>query len=382
MGRGLLHSKHSKLSIWNTSRWKKSQEAKTENSSYGCGKDALRLLVRNHKDEYHSLTQEQQQELLQEFTDQKETKISGVCISMRSKINDITQTLKAVENELNSLNSHTSAKIMLYMTHGTTDLPLCALTFTTPGVNHFMDSVMGIDTQDFISKMEGFAIQGIKGEVTGKSKAKMQWADYFHNVVNPYQVTIKGWPEHIPFTNLSKASNTLPDLKHLLDCWQTGSTAWKVLDDEELVQFHHEHDEKINSSQIIESHCRTRSDKGKKRKYKSAETVESSDDEETQTHEPLTTSDSTIVSPSSSTPVSHVNTSNSAIMSSSSSTPVPNSQSGTNFFNDQSSTGLSGADLSNTTDMFPFDCDAALACLDELFNGHALGGTDFITPLP
>ncbi|KAG1724775.1 hypothetical protein EDB19DRAFT_1834028 [Suillus lakei] len=377
MGQGLLHSKHSKLSVWNTFCWKKSQEAKTENSSYGRGKDALQSL---------------------EFADQKETKkISGVRISMRSKINDITQTLKAVENELNSLNSRTGAEIMLYMTRGTTDLPLRAITFTIPGVNHFMDSVMGIDTQDFISKMEGFAIQGIKGEVTSKSKAKMQWADYCRNVVNPYQVTIKGWPEHIPFTNLSKASNTLPDLKHLLDCWQTGSTAWKVLDDKELAQLRREHNEKINSSQIIESHCRTQSNKGKKRvqpvatdnvdpvsqkKYKSAETVESSDDEETQTRELLTTSDSTIVSPSSSTPVLHVNTSNLAIMSSSSSTTVPNSQSGTNFFNDQSSTGLSGADLSNTMDMFPFDYDAALACLDELFNGHALRGTDFIIPLP
>jgi hypothetical protein len=51
------------------------------------------------------------------------------------------------------------------MTRGTTDLPLRAITFTTPGVNHFMDSVIGIDTQDFLSKMEGFAIQGIQGTV-------------------------------------------------------------------------------------------------------------------------------------------------------------------------------------------------------------------------
>ncbi|KAG1717170.1 hypothetical protein EDB19DRAFT_1923946 [Suillus lakei] len=344
MGRGLLHSKHSKLSIWNTFCWKKSQEAKTENSKLWLRKGCTPVAGPQHKDEYHSLHAGTTTRVAQEFTDQKETKISGVCISMRSKINDITQTLKAVENEVpqaitNSVSQSSQTNLNTYHTE-----------------------IEGGDRQ---------------------SKAKMQWADYFHNVVNPYQVAIKGWPEHIPFTNLSKASNTLPDLKHLLDCWQTGSTAWKVLDDEELAQLRHEHDEKINSSQIIESHCRTRSDKGKKRKkYKSAETVESSDDEETQTHEPLTTSDSTIVSPSSSTPVSHVNTSNSAIMSSSSSTPVPNSQSGTNFFNDQSSTGLSGADLSNTMDMFPFDCDAALACLDELFNGHALGGTDFITPLP
>ncbi|KAG1827029.1 uncharacterized protein BJ212DRAFT_1294411 [Suillus subaureus] len=239
MGQGSLHSKHSKPSIWNTFCWKKSQEVKKENCN-GHGKEALQSLVCNHKDEYHALTQEEQQELLQEFADQKETKVSGLHVSMKSKVNNITQILKAAENELNSLNSHTGAKIMLYMTHGTTDLPLHTITFTTPGVNHFMDSVIGIDTQDFLSKMEGFTTQGIQGstsnhqkevsklhrdiwaiitqklrKVTRESNARMQWVDYFHNVVNSYQVTIKGWPEHITFTNLSNATNTLLDLQIL-----------------------------------------------------------------------------------------------------------------------------------------------------------------------
>ncbi|KAG2149221.1 hypothetical protein DEU56DRAFT_729582, partial [Suillus clintonianus] len=102
------------------------------------------------------------------------------------------------------------------------------------------------------------------GEVTGKSKAKMQWADYFRNVVNPYQVAIKGWPEHIPFTNLSNMSSSLPDLQFLLDCWKMVTTTWKVLDDEELVQLRRERDEKINSGEVIESRRRTQSDKGKK----------------------------------------------------------------------------------------------------------------------
>ncbi|KAG2148987.1 uncharacterized protein EDB93DRAFT_1249936 [Suillus bovinus] len=35
--------------------------------------------------------------------------------------------------------------------------------FATEGVNEFMGSVMNIDDQDLVSKMEGFAIQGMKG---------------------------------------------------------------------------------------------------------------------------------------------------------------------------------------------------------------------------
>lgn len=46
---------------------------------------------------------------------------------------------------------------------GSTDLPLRGVTFATEGVQQFMGSVMGIDSQDLVSKMEGFAVQGIRG---------------------------------------------------------------------------------------------------------------------------------------------------------------------------------------------------------------------------
>jgi hypothetical protein len=95
------------------------------------------------------------------------------------------------------------------------------------------------------------------GKVTRESNARMQWADYFCNMVNCYQVAIKGWPEHIPFTNLSSVTNVLPDLHTLLDCWKLGNIRWEVLDDKELKQLHCKHNEKIDSGDIIKSHQRT-----------------------------------------------------------------------------------------------------------------------------
>jgi hypothetical protein len=53
---------------------------------------------------------------------------------------------------------------MFYATHGSTDLPLCGVIFTTDSVEEFMPSMMNIDNQDLISKMEGFAVQGMKGQ--------------------------------------------------------------------------------------------------------------------------------------------------------------------------------------------------------------------------
>ncbi|OAX32641.1 hypothetical protein K503DRAFT_701726, partial [Rhizopogon vinicolor AM-OR11-026] len=43
--------------------------------------------------------------------------------------------------------------------------------------------------------------------------AKMQWAQYWRNVVRRHSVVIEGWPEQIPFVNLSAVSNSLTDLE-------------------------------------------------------------------------------------------------------------------------------------------------------------------------
>jgi hypothetical protein len=53
---------------------------------------------------------------------------------------------------------------MLFATRGTTDLPMKGVAFSTAGVKHFLEGVMKIDPQDFLGKMEGFAVQGVKGQ--------------------------------------------------------------------------------------------------------------------------------------------------------------------------------------------------------------------------
>jgi hypothetical protein len=52
---------------------------------------------------------------------------------------------------------------MLVITCGTTDMPLVPVAFTTDGVNNFLEGALRTNTQDFLGKMEGFAIQGVKG---------------------------------------------------------------------------------------------------------------------------------------------------------------------------------------------------------------------------
>ncbi|KAI6013403.1 hypothetical protein BKA83DRAFT_4063243 [Pisolithus microcarpus] len=288
LGHNSFHTRRSKLSAWNAFCWKKKKEY--SNVQLPGGKSALPALVRKASEEYKSLSMEEKKALIEEYARHKERKTFGLRATAKSKVNDITETLKAVENELTSLQYRTGAETVLYMTRGSTDLPLRGVAFATEGVENFMGTVMRIDNQDLVSKMEGFAVQGVKGaaanyqqhvsqvrgaireiinaklqEITGQPNAKMQWAHYFRNVVTRYLVSIEGWPDRIPFTNLSTISSALPDLEMLLRKWEAGSTFWKLLNNQDYEVLCRECDAKLNSGELVEGTRRTRSDKGTKR---------------------------------------------------------------------------------------------------------------------
>lgn len=56
--------------------------------------------MKDFKDEYNSLTEEEKANLIEEYTEFKTTKTTGQCISTKSKINDVTYTLKVIESEV------------------------------------------------------------------------------------------------------------------------------------------------------------------------------------------------------------------------------------------------------------------------------------------
>ena len=63
--------------------------------------------------------------------------------------------------------------MILCATRGSTDLLLQGITFNTRGVDNFMESVIGISADDFVGKMEGFAVQGIQGKLSRCHYAEM-----------------------------------------------------------------------------------------------------------------------------------------------------------------------------------------------------------------
>ncbi|KIJ57835.1 hypothetical protein HYDPIDRAFT_103757 [Hydnomerulius pinastri MD-312] len=322
LGHGVLRTKRVKVNAWNAFFWKKGRENQTQDAPGG--KVSLPNLVQSFRDEYKKLSPSKKSALVEEFSKFREAKSFGFRVGAQSKVNDVTKTLKA----LNNLRCRTGTETILYATRGSTDVPLNGVAFATEGVQDFMGTVMGIDNQDMVSKMEGFAIQGIKGaasnhaqlvsqvraairniinqklrETTGDQEAKMQWAHYFRNVVQRHSVVIEGWPDGIPFSNLSSISSALSQLETLLRKWESGTTYWKQLTEDEFEELRAKRNQQLEDGEINDHTRRTRSDKGKKRKrisdldngdnsrrhhagkgknYKSAAVIESEHEDDTQ----------------------------------------------------------------------------------------------------
>ncbi|KAG1894969.1 uncharacterized protein F5891DRAFT_984661 [Suillus fuscotomentosus] len=271
IGHSLLQLKHSKVSAWNSFIWKKGQDSNKEN--YGHSKYILEGITKDFKDEYYSLTEEEKANLIEDVT------------------------------------------------------------FATEGVQEFMESAMGIDNQDLVSKLEGLRYKACQGQqriisstwlkwspetVARDSNAKMQWAQYWRNIVKWYSVIIKGWPEQIPFANLSAVSSSLPKLEMLLRKWKSGAIYWKHLTPEELEHMDKERDKGIENGAIAEKH------RARGRRYIRVQRWSAADDEEENLDLTVPPADDTPGSPVISPP------SNMSIPSTSNASTPPPTPDGTN----------------------------------------------------
>jgi len=123
----------------------------------------------------------------------------------------------------------------------------------------------------------------------------MRWTHYWRDIVKLHLVIIEGWPEDIPFGNLSEVATSMPKLESLQRKWKQGTIHFRKLTEAEFKQLDEERDEQIENGEVEVVTRKSRSDKGKKRAradkenhlpgkhqkpYKSAEFVGGEDDDE------------------------------------------------------------------------------------------------------
>ena len=133
----------------------------------------------------------------------------------------------------------------------------------------------------------------------------MEYKLYHENVVQRHRVVHVGWPQNIPFKNLSECSSSLQELQNFLKKLDDGKTYWDTnhtITEKELNNLKDERQKQMDDGKIApRAPRRCHSDYGKKRKqgvplsedkeseaagkqkrrkYKSAPIIESDDEAE------------------------------------------------------------------------------------------------------
>ncbi|OSC97083.1 hypothetical protein PYCCODRAFT_1377920 [Trametes coccinea BRFM310] len=71
-------------------------------------------------------------------------------------------------------------------------------------------------------------------QVTRKDELRMKWSTYWRDIVYEHAVAVEGWPDDIPFENLSSATSSLARLELLCVKWMVGTTRFRSVPLEEL----------------------------------------------------------------------------------------------------------------------------------------------------
>jgi hypothetical protein len=78
-----------------------------------------------------------------------------------------------IPRQLTNLKARTGAECLFFACCGTTDLALRSISFSTERLENFLPLVLNIDEQDFVGKLEGFALQSLNG--MAGSFEKLNW---------------------------------------------------------------------------------------------------------------------------------------------------------------------------------------------------------------
>ncbi|OSC96577.1 hypothetical protein PYCCODRAFT_1377310 [Trametes coccinea BRFM310] len=78
--------------------------------------------------------------------------------------------------------------------------------------------------------------------ITSDPRATMHWTrwTFFRFVFLAYGVKLVGWPQEIPFVNLSHKSMTSTNIRALLDAWASGQMRWVEATPRELLAADHD----------------------------------------------------------------------------------------------------------------------------------------------
>ncbi|EMD37548.1 hypothetical protein CERSUDRAFT_94550 [Gelatoporia subvermispora B] len=195
-------------------------------------------------DEYHKLSAEDKEKLIEELTEERDIRRFGVRLCQRGCTNDLRSTCNKVESLLHDLKHRVSIEYMLCIVRNTDEYTMdpCWY-FSNMAINEYLKGAVlrGWDVGKIGALMEAFAVAGcehtrilqtakakadwykayirdkINGmlvEITKNPKAAMNYLHFGRDIIIKYSIDLIGWT-HDKFANPSDLSTSLPPLQKL-----------------------------------------------------------------------------------------------------------------------------------------------------------------------
>ncbi|OSD00685.1 hypothetical protein PYCCODRAFT_1469127 [Trametes coccinea BRFM310] len=248
-------------------------------------------LSRRHSEEYRELTDEQKQQYVAELQENRNSQQFGTRISERSRIHDVKQVCKTIEEAMLGLQARVGIQGFYCIVRSTTAYQLTPrIFFTNRSLDTFLrGAIRGFQPETIASLSEAFSIAGLdymsflrttgekvaflKSEIrelinqaladaTGVPEATMSYVQFTRDVQLKYKVTLEGWtPEELCKPADLPANVTL--LQQLRDRLANGQCFFRRLGPSEYVAIEADYNEKVASGQVQTR--KKRSDAGKAR---------------------------------------------------------------------------------------------------------------------
>ncbi|KAH0836828.1 hypothetical protein J3R83DRAFT_8604 [Lanmaoa asiatica] len=236
IGSKLTHVHKQKTSSWSAFMHFKSTEV---NTGKDIGEKDRLAQLSTHATEYHELTDQECQQLIMQFDEEKATNLKpSLTISARTHINEVSNSFNACVMELNMLNHKHGIEGLIVVIRGSHNIKMDPqIHMTSEVVSHFLRTTTSSDPMVFRMKMEqlpffgditmsyrkrvakakntiSIRLQNDLAELTQDVNARVDYVWYECSVVQCYNVRLVGYT-HDQWANPSDLKGGVDALKKL-----------------------------------------------------------------------------------------------------------------------------------------------------------------------
>ncbi|OBZ74356.1 hypothetical protein A0H81_05685 [Grifola frondosa] len=252
--------------------------AKEANEASQASPSNLLDLQQEKIDDYYDLTEEQREQYVNELVDQRQSRSTSLRTTQRGRTQDVNNVCGKIVDLLLSLKQYVGIEAFFCIFRNSPNFHMSPRWyFTLEQINQYLATMIQRWEIDKIGAMvEAFAIAGcnymnllrnsklkaafLKAsicdkinamlvEITGNSKAVMNYASFESEIVLRYRIQLIGWTAD-KWTNPSELSNAVAPLQQLLDAIENGACRFEHLASHEFTARKKKYDEDVAAGRV------------------------------------------------------------------------------------------------------------------------------------